>query len=478
MNCAPCFMLMRRILRNIFLIFLIPAFAEASIVINEIMYDVEGSDTDKEWIELKNTGNDTAVLTEYRLRESDTNHKLELFQGDEKISSNGFAIIADSPTKFLSDHPNFKGAIFDSSFSLSNTGESLSVIKDDTTIDSVSYSDLLGAKGDGKSLNRVGNTFTAKGSTPGEINENDNTQIKSDGSGDVKTEAVTSSNNFQNNSGSISVFAPQIYANAGEDKVVLAGVSVQFSGQALGGKKEPLQNASFQWTFGDGSLGSGKNIIHKYQFPGRYVVSLNVSNGEYSQGDNAVVVVVAPSLSIGKIIEGHEGYIEIKNNLEMEVDISGVILRKGDYFFTFPKGTIISSKSSVKFPNSITKLEGSGVSSLQYENGVKIENTPELTSQASSNLSDTRALSTAKSDLKKASLSGDLKKSNSVALVSASRAPINENESGGSNNRVMLFALGAVTLGLLGGAVFVLERSRKLEVHEADQYEIVDITDN
>jgi hypothetical protein len=55
-------MLMRRILRNIFLIFLIPAFAEASITINEIMYDVEGSDTDREWIELKNNGSDNDAI--------------------------------------------------------------------------------------------------------------------------------------------------------------------------------------------------------------------------------------------------------------------------------------------------------------------------------------------------------------------------------------------------------------------------------
>jgi hypothetical protein len=469
-------MLMRRILRNIFLIFLIPAFAEASITINEIMYDVEGSDTDREWIELKNNGSEQVVITEYKLRESDTNHKLELFQGSENIPPNGFAIIADAPTKFLSDHPNFKGSVFDSSFSLSNTGETLSISKDESVIDSVIYSDAIGAKGDGKSLNRVGNTFIAKNATPGAVNEADNTQSSNEENNTSKIETSTQPNSSQTNSGPTSVFTPQIYANAGEDKVVLAGVSVQFSGQALGNKKEPLQNAVFQWTFGDGSSGSGKNVSHKYQFPGKYIVSLNVSNGEYSQGDNSVVSVISPKLIIEKVIEGHEGYVEVRNGSEMEVDISGIILRKGDYFFAFPKATIISSKSSVKFPNSITKLESGGLASLQYENGTKIENNPELTSQAPSNFGSVGGGNSVGGKLERASSLSDKKEVESVALVSAVKTLEDEHE-GGDSNRTLLYALGALGLGLLGGAIFVLERGKEVEAREADQYIIVDVTE-
>ena len=51
-----------------FLHFASPVFA-GDVVINEIMYDLSGSDTDREWIEIYNKGTSSIDLAEWRFQE-------------------------------------------------------------------------------------------------------------------------------------------------------------------------------------------------------------------------------------------------------------------------------------------------------------------------------------------------------------------------------------------------------------------------
>ncbi len=48
------------------------AFAE--VVISEIMYDVSGSDTDREWVEVYNNSSSAVDFTSWKLFEANTNH--------------------------------------------------------------------------------------------------------------------------------------------------------------------------------------------------------------------------------------------------------------------------------------------------------------------------------------------------------------------------------------------------------------------
>src|SRR5207253_310754 len=69
---------------------------------------------------------------------------------------------------FLEDWPQYKGALFKSAFSLSNTGESIS-LKDKklALIDSAAYSASEGGSGDGNSLHKTVNGFTSGAPDPG-----------------------------------------------------------------------------------------------------------------------------------------------------------------------------------------------------------------------------------------------------------------------------------------------------------------------
>jgi len=89
------------------------------------MYDLEGSDSGREWIEVC-ADNETDLST-WKFFEEGSNHGLTLYQGDV-LSAQGCAVIVDDAGKFLEDMPSFSGTIYDSSWStLKNTGETLTI---------------------------------------------------------------------------------------------------------------------------------------------------------------------------------------------------------------------------------------------------------------------------------------------------------------------------------------------------------------
>ena len=109
---------------------LMPSYVFAQALISEIMYDLPkpGEDTGREWIEIQNTSTTSIDFSAWKLFEAGVNHRLAIFKGSTSTPVNSFVVITETPDKFLTDHPGFSGAIFDSSFSLNNTnGETLAL---------------------------------------------------------------------------------------------------------------------------------------------------------------------------------------------------------------------------------------------------------------------------------------------------------------------------------------------------------------
>lgn len=148
-------------------IFLFPFVAHASIVFTEVMYDAPGADTSREWVEVQNTGSTSLTLRGWKLYEADTNHKISAV-GEGMIVPGGYAVIVASSEKFKADWPNYAGVMYDSTFSLANTGETL-VLKDasSTPLATLTYS-TGSAEGDGNSLNDVNGVWVARKPSPGE----------------------------------------------------------------------------------------------------------------------------------------------------------------------------------------------------------------------------------------------------------------------------------------------------------------------
>ncbi len=148
-------------------LFLAPLAALASVTVTEIMYDLPGTDEGREWVEVQNTGTEPLILSEWKLFEADTNHTLTSVMGG-MMPPGGYAVIADNSAKFLDDWPGFAGVLYDSAFSLSNTGETL-IFKDPTgaSVSTASYTKAEGGAGDGATLNAAGAGWAAGTATPG-----------------------------------------------------------------------------------------------------------------------------------------------------------------------------------------------------------------------------------------------------------------------------------------------------------------------
>ncbi|MCE9643682.1 lamin tail domain-containing protein [Candidatus Parcubacteria bacterium] len=367
----------------------LPLSASAQVEFSEVMYDLEtGGDSGREWVEIRNSGSSAIDVSDYRFREAETNHALTLSQGDAMLAAGGVAIIADNPAKFLTDNPSFSGTIFDSSFSLSNTGETL-VLKDTALldIDQFTYSSEMGAAGDGKSLQKSEGSWIAALPTPGSALSSSSAGSSSSStessSADTSTETSSTTPSVTQSSAPVSGSSskwptkPQIYSYAGDDRAVTVGTPEEFIGEALGIDKKPLQNARYLWNFGDGAYAEGKHVLHTYHYPGSYVATLDVSSGEFSNSDKLIVTVATADLSLRSGRDSLGGYLEIENRGSEEVDLSYWQFLSGGKLYTLPKDSFLLAKKSVRFPEGVTSLPFTPSAELRYPNG-----TPALTSTA------------------------------------------------------------------------------------------------
>src|SRR3989338_3062826 len=142
----------------------------SAIRINEIMYDLNGSDSGREWIEVYNDGSESLNLSAWRFYENGEKHCLNLIQGSWSLEAGGYIIIADNSTSFLADNPSYSSTLFDSSFSLLNTGESLALWNGSEYFSNTTYSSSSGAAGDGNSLQLIDSSWQACLPTPGSVN--------------------------------------------------------------------------------------------------------------------------------------------------------------------------------------------------------------------------------------------------------------------------------------------------------------------
>ncbi len=350
----------------------------AQVVVTEIMYDLpkdSGSDTGREWVEVFNDSNESIDLSGWRFYEADVNHKLKLFQGNSTLPALEYAIIADNPEKFLVDNSSFSGVVFDSSFSLKNTGETIVLRNADLIdIDSVTYSSEQGAKGNGNSLQKTDGGWIATTPTPGSSSlEVGFPSVQVDNQSSSEEAQVKESLPPVVTSGGSWPVEPQIFTRVKTaPKVAVVGADVLFEGDTLGLKKEPLEGARYLWTLGDGGTKEGQKIFYHYNYPGKYIVVLNASSGTYSASDRVVIEAIPADVEISSVGVGSNSFVEIYNKTKYELNISWWRLRASSEIFTIPKDTIILPESKIIFPSQHTEFEiktGDSVE-LLYPNGV------------------------------------------------------------------------------------------------------------
>jgi len=338
---------------------LLPNILHARILINEIMYDPEGSDTGREWVEVFNSGTETIDLSSYKLFESNVNHKLSLFSSENlNISAGQFAIIADNPEKFLIDFPNFAGLLIDSAFSLNNTGEIISIIdKENNIIDTVTYSVDWGGKNNSFSLQKNSNNFwiEAKPTVALKNTEQSETVVENETGSSISTNSGTSSAGSTHSSQTeISKYNEKITLEigAGRNRYSTIKTPIEFIA-----KYNTDRKPKFMWSFGDGSSATGLKTSHFYKNSGTYNIVLNALLNKEQATTRLKVYISDVSVDIMSITRGKDLDIVLKNLDTKELNVGGFIIKSGKNSFEIPADTIIDPNSQVIIPFEYTGFE-------------------------------------------------------------------------------------------------------------------------
>jgi hypothetical protein len=311
-----------------------PATATA-LQISEVMYDPDGTDTGREWVEVWNDGAVPVDLASVFLFESDVRHKISgvMPGAPTSLAAGERAIVADKPDLFLADYPNVS-PVFDSAFSLSNSGERISLVS--ATGDEHSYAEWGTGSGatSGKSWQRSGDGWLAAAATPGAANADRETAPATPTS--VEPSAISA----HSGTGGLTTVRrePGLAVDAGRDRVVPVGAEIGIDPEVDGSSR-----VSFTWVWGDGHTSRGKRGKHVYRYPGTYAVVLNArgAGGAVATSRTTVSAVPAEVAILAEAGDEGETRLVIRSASRHELNLGGFDVEAGDSVFTLPPDTIL-----------------------------------------------------------------------------------------------------------------------------------------
>jgi PKD repeat protein len=290
--------------------------ANTDLVISEIMYDLEGSDSGGEWIEVYNSGPETIeVLTgtgasTWRFFDG-SNHVLNLANGTSTTATNEYFIIASDAQNFLASHSGFTATVFDTVMSLNNSSSTIALSFDGGQTQGViaDYNAIWGASGNNKTLEKINlnqdsnqNNWQESfvlGGTPGLAKSQDAVLPPEDGSGDddplvsddpqpPANEPVSSSSRAPSNNWSQIKISEILPNPVGSDDAEWIEIYNQGSGVVDLSNFKLQDNSAGQYTIGQGLLLAGQAYLVLYK--NQTKISLNNTGGDsvkiYSPDNN------------------------------------------------------------------------------------------------------------------------------------------------------------------------------------------------
>ena len=163
-------------------------------------------------------------------------------------------------------------------------------------------------------------------------------------------------------------------ANAGDAQTAPAGTPVTLSGT----RSTPAASiSSYQWSFGDGSTGSGATVQHTYSQPGTYTAALTITVGVETYSAQTTITVVPPTTK-GLTITVTSGSAPLAGASIAVIDSSGTRYSattdaKGDGTVAgLPDGTYtadVYEQGYLPATVSATQTNGTGTASVSLQPG-------------------------------------------------------------------------------------------------------------
>ena len=361
--------------------FVVPNVALAQVVISEIMYNPSGDNAKRQWIELYNAGSGPIMLiagnkaaawhvndgsSHYLVDPASTNNAGG--RGSLTISPGTYAVVTSDPVTFIAEYPGGSYSVIKSAISPSATQGTITLLDDaSNTVDTVSYSSDMGGSNDGMSLQKNGNAWIAAPPTPGVAFSGDSDGNSSESSSQNNATTSTQSAGAGNGLGdSIMPPPPKMVADAGSDRTVIVGADTEFKARAYDDKKNLITFSHFHWNFGDGSTSDAAVVSHHFDYPGRYVVVLELPDEPDASADQAVVTVERMMLALTLLPDGG---IAVENQAGRTLDLSRWLVRSRGQSFIIPSRTMVLANATLRIPQRILGFAGGPDVELAYPNG-------------------------------------------------------------------------------------------------------------
>lgn len=364
-------------------ILFLPSIVSAQVVINEIAWMGTDKNSSDEWVEFYNNSSSTVSLKNWTLN--------GIALGGS-IAGGGYYLVAFDKGQDTIQYE--RSDVSDASVSasgsdnLSNDGEEIILKEGTRAIKTVDLND----NGKWKAgSNETDNTMTWDGTkwitakpTPGKENSTKDLSTESDGENSDGDEESSSSDNNSNSNTSdddeisshsssvpIKDFDPiyEIITEAGRERIGVVGAPLQFTAKTMTPEEKVVENADYSWTFGDGYTADGEDVEHRYAFPGTYNVVLHAEYKVHKAIDRTSVTIAPLDVIISNIKTGDDGFVELTNEGDEEVNIGAYELESGEVSFEFPKDTIIDPGSSIKFSNALLGFSSESNVGLVYPDG-------------------------------------------------------------------------------------------------------------
>ena len=331
-----------------FTLFTVSVYAAGPIVrITEILYNAEGLDEGKEYVEVINIGPGQIDMTTVKFFERSSNgHAIRQHGTKNAVLQPGdIAVIVESPKLFLHNYPSFDGTLLDTgSFALLNAGATVSLEQDGRLLHSITYSKQNGAQGDGNALHIAeDDTISAEYPSVGVVNGiTINTSVS-----DVN--AITNTDNA----------VPSTETNTTHDEtangvtfisdpaIVFSASTTKFS--VVRKEDDEEQKVLYgSWNFGDGTYVLGDITEHSYLHPGAYIVVFQ----EHVESGKGVALQQEVRALFPQVIvkRTDEAFVRLHNHHSFMLDVSGWQIISGVSTFVFPENSLVSSKDGVTIP--------------------------------------------------------------------------------------------------------------------------------
>jgi hypothetical protein len=357
------------------LAFCIPAFAHGAVLINEIAWMGTAVSATDEWIELYNDGTEDVSLTGWKLTADDGSPSIAL---SGTISAGGYYLLERTDDTSVPDVTADQLYTGD----LGNVGETLRLSDAGGVV-----IDVLAGGTDWQSIGGYNETKDTPQrqtggawltGTPTPKAENTTVAIAQP-AGEVA--GTSTSNTTAARKRTITGGYKQVvFGYAGEDLIGTVGITIPFEGFAVSDRNVLLPAARYRWSFGDGARKQGRQASHAYEEAGTYTVVLRVFDEGQQWQDKITATILPVAVTIAGVEPGDRGYIEVRNDNGMELDLSDWKLvvssadgRSREETFTVPETTLIAPHTSVRFSSRITGLvvTEKDIVSLRYPSGAR-----------------------------------------------------------------------------------------------------------